>query len=192
MSYYYVNSSPLFEMAPLHFYLIPFHWVVSKYFLTKFSWYMRKLMIFEIVLCNWTVYLTQFKCILGILGRQEHLQIIIGASFSPLFDFGLYILDNSIRQEKKKWVHWPIFVLFSISLCCLSWFTIKFPAVGAAGFFIKLMQSFCSLVLKNSKQTRNKSRKLPSALVWYVHTYSFSSLFYLCDVFEDVLTSSTS
>lgn len=62
---------------------------------------MRKLMIFEIVLCNWTVYLTQFKCILGILGRQEHLQIIIGASFSPLFDFGLYILDNSIRQEKK-------------------------------------------------------------------------------------------
>lgn len=57
------------------------------------------------------------------------------------------------------------FVLFPISLRCLSRFIIKSPAIGAAGFFVELLQPLCSLVFKHSKQTRNKNGKLPNALI---------------------------
>lgn len=74
-----------------------------------------------------------------------------------------------------------ISVSFPSSLFCLSWFISKSPAVEAAGSFVKVMQSLGSLVFKNYKQTRNKSRKLPHPYVLYV----FASLFYSCEVFEE-------
>lgn len=73
------------------------------------------------------------------------------------------------KAGKKKWVHWAIHVLFPISFCCLFWFISKFLAgrVGAADFFIKLMQSLHRFVFYffKSKQTRNKSRNLASVSI---------------------------
>lgn len=76
VNFYYFNSCDLkCYLYRTRFYLIPFHWVGSV-ISSEFSCYVRKLVISEILFCNWTLCLIPFKCVMGILGRQRHVKMI--------------------------------------------------------------------------------------------------------------------